>query len=123
MILIYNKERLKMYELLISLLISLAALMVYRQQAVSKKYNKLRRSIKTNKELKAIEKAREKERKLEEARSKKIIDKAYKAASQFTSNRKSELFHQVFNEYLKTYKEEEEEKQKLYHAASDESIN
>ena len=104
-----------MYELLISLLISLAALMIYRQQATSKRYNKLKRSIKTSKELKA----REKERKREEARSKKIIDRAYKSASQFTSNRKSELFITVFNEYLKTYKEEEEEKQKLY----DESIN
>ena len=109
-----------MYELLISLLISLAALMIYKQQATSKKYNKLKRSIKTNKELKA----REKERKREEARSKKIIDKAYKAASQFTSNRKSELFRQVFNEYLKAYKEEEEEKKKLYQdVAGDESIN
>ena len=104
-----------MYELLISLLISLAALMIYRQQATSKKYNKLKRSIKTSKELKAIEKAR----KREEARSKKIIDRAYKAASQFTSNRKSELFRQVFNEYLKTYKEEEEEKTRLYQDAID----
>ena len=108
-----------MYELLISLLISLAALMIYRQQAVSKKYSKLKRSIKTNKELKAREKQREKERKREEARSKKIIDRAYKAASQFTSNRKSELFITVFNEYLKTYKEEEEEKTRLYQDAID----
>ena len=49
-----------------------------------------------------------------QARNKKIIDRAYKSASLPTSNRKSELFNQVFNEYLKTYKEEEEEKQKLY---------
>ena len=108
-----------MYELLISLLISLAVLMVYRQQATSKRYNKLKRSIKTNKELKAREKLREKERKAAQARNKKIIDKAYKAASQFTSNRKSELFIAVFNEYLKTYKEEEEAKRQLYKSASD----
>ena len=108
-----------MYELIISISIAVIALLVYKQQATSKKYSKLRRSIKTNKELATREKAREKERKREEARSKKIIDRAYKAASQFTSNRSSELFRQVFNEYLKTYKEEEEAKIKLY----DESIN
>ena len=107
-----------MYELLISLLISLAALMIYKQQATSKKYNKLRRSIRSSKELATSEKLREKERKREEARNKKIIDRAYKSASQFTSNRKSDLFKKVFNEYLKTYKEEEEEKQKLYQDAS-----
>ena len=115
----FRKVKKWMYELIISLSIAVIALLVYRQQATSKKYSKLRRSIKTNKELKAIEKQREKERKREEARSKKLIDRAYKSASQFTSNRKSELFNQVFNEYLKTYKEEEEAKQKLYKTVSD----
>lgn len=108
-----------MYELLISLLISLAVFMIYKQQATSKKYSKLKRSIKTNKALATREKQREKERKREQARNKKLIDRAYKAASQFTSNRKSELFIAVFNEYLKTYKEEEEEKIRLYQTASD----
>ncbi len=108
-----------MYELIISLTIAVIALLIYKQQATSKKYSKLRRSIKSNKELKAIEKQREKERKREEARNKRIIDRAYKSASKFTSNRKSELFNQVFNEYLKTYQEEEKEKIKLYQSASD----
>ena len=119
----FGKVKKWMYELIISLTIAVIALLVYRQQATSKKYSKLKRSIKTNKELKAIEKQREKERKREEARNKKLIDRAYKSASQFTSNRKSDLFRQVFNEYLKTYQEEEEEKHKLYQSASDESIN
>ena len=108
-----------MYELIISLSIAVIALLIYKQQATSKKYSKLKRFIKTSKELKAREKAREKERKAAQARNKRIIDRAYKAASKFTSNRKSELFKQVFNEYLKTYREEEEAKQKLYQSASD----
>ena len=111
----FRKVKKWMYELIISLSIAVIALLIYKQQATSKKYSKLKRSIKTSKELKA----REKERKKEQARNKKLIDRAYKAASQFTSNRKSELFRQVFNEYLKTYREEEEEKQKLYQSASD----
>ncbi len=107
-----------MYELLISLLISLAALMIYKQQATSKKYSKLKRSIKTRNDSLTSDKAREKERKREQARTKKLIDRAYKAASQFTSNRKSDLFIAVFNEFLKTYREEEEEKIRLYQSAS-----
>ena len=115
----FRKVKKWMYELIISLTIAVIALLVYRQQATSKRYSKLRRSIKTNKELKAREKQREKERKAAQARNKRIIDRAYKAASKFTSNRKSELFRQVFNEFLKTYKEEEEEKTRLYQSASD----
>ena len=104
--------------------------MIYKQQATSKKYNKLQRSIKTSKEattnerekqkqLQAIEKQREKERKEEQARVKKVIDRAYKDTSKAVSDRKSQFFKKVFNELLIEYREEEEEKKKLYQAASD----
>ena len=120
-----------MYELIIFISITLIALLIYKQQATSKKYNKLQRSIKTSKEattnerekqkqLKAIEKAKEKERKEEQARSKKVIDRAYKDTTKAVSNRKSIFFKKVFNELLIEYREEEEEKRKLYQAASNE---
>ena len=121
-----------MYELLIFISITIIALLIYKQQATSKKYNKLKRSIKTSKEsiinerekqkrLKAIEKAKEKERKEEQARVKKVIDRAYKDTSRAVSDRKSIFFKKVFNELLIEYREEEEEKRKLYKAANDES--
>ena len=119
-----------MYELLIFIAITIIALLIYKQQATSKKYNKLQRSIKTSKEtitnerekqkqFKAIEKAKEKERKEEQARVKKVIDRAYKDTSKAVSNRKSKFFKKVFNELLIEYREEEEEKRKLYQAAND----
>jgi len=121
-----------MYELLIFISITIIALLIYKQQAVSKKYNKLQRTIKTSKEsttnerekqkqLKAIEKAKEKERKEEQARVKKVIDRAYKDTSKAISDRQSKFFKKVFNELLIEYREEEEEKRKIYQAASDES--
>ena len=120
-----------MYELLIFIAITIIAILIYKQQAASKKYSKLKRSIKNSndsltserekqKRLKAIEKQREKERKEEQARVKKVIDRAYKDTSRAVSNRKSKFFKKVFNELLIEYREEEEEKRKLYHqAASD----
>lgn len=120
-----------MYELLIFIAITIIALLIYKQQAAAKKYNKLKRSIKTSKEsttnekekqkqLKAIEKAKEKERKEEQARVKKVIDRAYKDTSRAVSDRKSIFFKKVFNELLIEYREEEEEKRKLYQSASEE---
>ena len=134
-----NKVRKKgktwMYEILIFISITIIALLIYKQQAASKKYSKLKRSIKSSndsltserekqKQLQAIDKQREKERKIAQARSKKIIDQAYKDTSQAISNHKSILFKKVFNDLLIEYREEEEEKRKLYQAASDdESID
>ena len=119
-----------MYEILIFIAITIIALLIYKQQAASKKYNKLQRSIKTSKEattnerekrkqLQAIDKQREKEKKIQQARYKKVIDRAYKDTSQAISNHKSNLFKKVFNDLLIEYMEEEEEKKKLYQAASD----
>lgn len=123
-----------MYELLIFIAITIIALLIYKQQAASKKYSKLKRSIKTSKEaatsekekqkqLKAIEKAKEKERKEEQARIKKVIDRAYKDTSRAVSDRKSIFFKKVFNELLIEYREEEEEKRKLYNSASEEDTS
>ena len=120
-----------MYELIIFIAITIIALLIYKQQAASKKYNKLKGSLKKNsdsltserekqKQLKAIEKAREKERKEEQARVKKVIDRAYKDTSRAVSDRKSQFFKKVFNELLIEYREEEEEKRKIYQAASNE---
>ena len=115
-----------MYEVLIFTAIIIISLLIYKQQAASKKYNKLKRSIKTRndsltserekqKQLKAIEKAR----KEQQARKKKIIDKAYKEARKAVSDKDSILFKKVYDELLSDYIEEEEEKQKLYQSASD----
>ncbi len=120
-----------MYELLIFIASTIIALLIYKQQAAAKKYSRLKRSIKTKqekainereqqKQLKAIEKAKEKERKEEQARIKKVIDRAYKDTSRAVSDRKSIFFKKVFNELLIEYREEEEEKRKLYAAASNE---
>ena len=119
-----------MYELLIFISITIIALLIYKQQAASKKYSKLKRSIKTRndsltserekrKQLQAAEKAKEKARKEQQARKKKLIDKAYKEARKAISDKDSILFKKVFNELLSDYIEEEEEKEKLYQAASD----
>ena len=124
-----------MYELLIFISITLIAILIYKQQAASKKYSKLKRSIKTSndsltserekqKQLQAIEKQKEKERKEKAARVKKVIDRAYKDTSKAISDRQSQFFKKVFNDLLIEYREEEEEKRKLYQAASDdESID
>ena len=115
-----------MYELLIFALITISALLIYKQQAVSKRYNKLKRSIKARndsltserekqKQLKATTKAR----KEQQARRKKVIDKAYKEARKAISDTDSILFKKVFNELLGDYLEEEKEKNKLYHDARD----
>ncbi|MDY0141644.1 MAG: hypothetical protein RBR97_07115 [Bacteroidales bacterium] len=120
-----------MYEVLIFIAITIIALLIYKQQAAIKKYSKLKRSIKNSndsltserekqKQLQAIDKQREKERKIEAARHKKVIDQAYKDTSKAISDKKSILFKKVFNELLSEYMEEEEEKRKLYQAASDE---
>ena len=119
-----------MYELLIFIAISVIALLIYKQQAASKKYSKLKRSLKNSsdasasererqKRLKAIEKQKEKERREEAARVKKVIDRAYKDTSKAISDRQSKFFKKVFNELLIEYREEEEEKRKLYLAASE----
>ena len=124
-----------MYEILIFISITIIALLIYKQQAAAKKYSKLKRSIKNNndsltserekqKQLKAIEKQLEKEKKLEQARSKKVIDQAYKDTSKAISDKKSILFKKVFNELLSEYREEEEAKKKIYiDAASDDESN
>ena len=119
-----------MYELLIFISITIIGLLIYKQQAASKKYSKLKRSIKSSndsltserekqKQLQAIEKQREKERKEQQARKKKIIEKAYKDTRKAVSDHKSVLFKKVFSELLAEYIEEEEEKRKLYNSASD----
>ena len=119
-----------MYEILIFIAITIIALLIYKQQAAAKKYSKLKRSIKSSndsltserekqKQSQAIDKQREKERKIQQARSKKLIDRAYKDSSKAISDKKSILFKKVFNELLSEYQEEEEEKRKLYQAASD----
>lgn len=120
-----------MYELLIFIAITIIALLIYKQQAAAKKYSKLKQTIKTSKakainekekqkRLKAIEKQQEKARKEEAARVKKVIDRAYKDTSKAVSDRQSIFFKKVFNELLIEYREEEEEKRKLYLAASKE---
>ena len=103
-----------MYELIISLSIAVIALLIYSQQATSKKYKKLKRSTQAKKEEEQEVKRLEKIRKEREKKEKRIIERAYKSASKVIRKNDNKIFLAVFNEFIDDYRKAEEIKERTY---------
>ena len=103
-----------MTELIIIILMGSLILFIYLQQATSKKYSKLKRSIQAKKEEEQEVKRLEKIRKEREKKEKRIIERAYRSATKVIKKNDNKIFLAVFNEFIDDYRKAEEIKERTY---------